>query len=235
VDDLQHRRALDRYFHSHHDLPVGCGPHGRWDELVAGSTNHLPGQHPRSHPDPLERPRRHQVRRSVPGLRPCLLRGEGGQLRGHRQGPRGLRLVRYPDLARRSRPRCSRNCCMGWLGQHTRTHLHSLRRFLGCTARHHPDRHRGSEVVRVVLRAAPDRRRRCAPDLGVRRGWRRGQRILDFCRTPAGQRTVLDALLAQPRGERGLLDHPLTFRTLPATRRLSARRSSGRPSASRSL
>ena len=43
---------------------------------------------------------------------------------------------------------------LGRLGEHYRTRLHSLPRVLGCAAGDHPYRHRGRQVVRVLLRAA---------------------------------------------------------------------------------
>ena len=77
VDDLQHSGALDRDVHSHHDLPAAAGLMAPgmnwWQALLTISL----GQHPRSYPYAPERPRRHQVRCPLPGLRPRLLRGEG--------------------------------------------------------------------------------------------------------------------------------------------------------------
>ncbi len=66
-----------------------------------------------------------------PGVRARLVRGEGGQLRRHSEGPRRLRLVRDTDLARRGGARRARHRRVGRLGERHGPHLHSLHRCSG--------------------------------------------------------------------------------------------------------
>src|SRR3712207_9295182 len=65
----------------------------------------------------------------------------------------------------------------------------------------HHVRRRRRQMVRVLSRAAPDRRRHRASHLGLYRGRWSGERLLDLGRAAARERPVLVALLAEPGGE----------------------------------
>jgi hypothetical protein len=139
--------------------------------------------------------------------------GVRGELRGHSPRAGRLRLVWHPDLARRRRPRRPRERRLERLAERAPAHLHSLLRLLGHTGRDHLVRRRGCQVVRVPLRAAPDRRQHSAPDLGLLRGRRRRQRLRDLGATATGPGAILGDLLAVSGGERGILDHALPQHT----------------------
>ena len=100
---LEHRRAVDRDGGLHPDLHAGLGADRERDVVVAGAPDDRGRQPDRARPHAPQRSRRHEVRRTVPGPSPGAVRGPAAPTSPRSSGPRGLRLVRHPDLDRRPR------------------------------------------------------------------------------------------------------------------------------------
>ena len=167
-----------------------------------------------------------------PCLRPRLLRGEGGELRGY--GPRAgcLRLVRDTDLARRARPRRAHERLAGAVGL-TCQGTTFIAFFVFWVIQ--------LAIILAGIEGVKYFESFSAPLLivgsiallvwGFSAGGGVSERVRDLCEAPAGRRPVLGAVLAAVSlrtwgtGSRS----PSTSPTSPATRRPSARKSSDRP------
>ena len=96
----------------HPDLHAGVGADRRRHELAAGRRDDPARQPDRAHPDAAQCARRGALRHSVSGIRARFLWSARRQRAGGAARAGGLRLVRNPDLDRRTGHlhRCCRFC-----------------------------------------------------------------------------------------------------------------------------
>ena len=172
LDHLQLRRPLDRHGPQHPVLDARLRPGRARYGLEAGGPHHRPGQCRRPRADAAHRPRRAEVRHTVPRSGPCLVRTARRQPPGTDPGGGRLLLVRHPDLDRRSGhllPAGQDNWReLGRRGGHRWLPVDAvalLPRLLGPRTRHHPPGDGDPPALRELGGPLRPRRRRGAADL----------------------------------------------------------------------